>query len=118
MFFAVGLANAQNAKSAASSHVFIMCDENGSPLTSSGQSFYMAFYNNGQVILMCGSDLDRAITNRKSNPSTSKSGTWQASASKLWFTWSDGKRSEDWILDSYSGNFKSGGVLLKDLGKF
>ena len=118
IFFAVGIAKTQSANTAASDHVFVMCDEYGSPIISSGQAFYMAFYSNSQVIMMCGSDLSRAISNKKSNPSTSKSGTWQSSASKLWFTWSDGKRSEDWILDGYSGNFSSGSVLLKDLGKF
>lgn len=118
MFLSLEVMQSQNAKTAATSHIFIMCDEYGTAITSSGQSFYMAFYENGQVIMLCGSDLDRAISNRKANPSTSKSGKWQSSASRLWFTWSDGKRSEDWILDSYSGNFKSGGVLLKDLGKF
>ena len=118
LFVTFGTANAQSAKTAASNHVFIMCDEYGSPITSSGQSFYLAFYENSQLIMMCGSDLSRAISNKKANPATSKTGTWQSSGGRLWFTWSDGKRSEDWIVDSYSGNFKSGTTMLKDMGKF
>ena len=106
-------ANAQSAKSAASNHVFVMCDTYGSPTTMSGQSFYISFYSNGKVIMLCGSDLSRAIKN-----GSTKTGTWSSSNESLWFTWSDGKRSEAWTLDSYSGNFSSGNVILKDLGGF
>ena len=107
------VANAQSAKSAASNHVFGMCDSYGSPTTMSGQFFYISFYSTGKVIMLCGSDLSRAIKN-----GPTKTGTWSSSNGSLWFTWSDGKRSEDWTLDSYSGNFSSGNVTLKDLGGF
>lgn len=109
---------AQSASTAASNHVFVMCDEEGTPITSSGQSFYLAFYTNGQVIMMCGSTLERAISNVKAAPSTSKSGTWESYGSKLWFTWSDGSRSEDWYINTYTGNFQAGSIIMRDLGKF
>jgi hypothetical protein len=106
-------ANAQSAKSAASNHVFVMCDSYGSAVTMSGQSFYLSFYSTGKVIMLCGSDLSKAINN-----GATKTGTWSSSGGSLWFTWSDGKRSEDWSLDSYSGDFSSGSSILKDLGGF
>lgn len=113
MLITFQVANAQSAESAASNHVFVMCDTYGSPTTMSGQSFYISFYSTGKVIMLCGSDLSRAIKN-----GATKTGTWSSSERSLRFTWSDGKRSEAWTLDSYSGNFSSGNVILKDLGGF
>jgi hypothetical protein len=109
---------AQNAKTAASNHVFKMCDGYGSPITSSGQSFFLTFYTNGKAIMMCGSDLSKAIRNMKNDPSTSKSGTWQSSENRLWYTLSDGKKSDGWTLDPSTGNFKKNDLLLEDLGAF
>jgi hypothetical protein len=103
----------EKARNAAADHVFVMCDSDGSPVTLSGQSFYLTFYSSGQVIMLCGSDLKRAINN-----GATKTGTWSFSGREIWFTWSDGKRSEDWTLDSYSGNFSSGNSILRDLGGF
>ncbi len=110
--------NAQSAKTAVTNHAFIMCDSDGIPVSSSGQSFFLSFYSNGKVIMLCGSDINQAIKNRKINAATSKTGTWKSSGDRVWFTWSDGKRSEDWILDTDTGNFYSGTVMMKDLGKF
>ena len=113
MLLTFQVANAQSAKSAASNHAFVMCDSYGSPTTYSGQSFYLSIYSTGKVIMLCGSDLNRAMKN-----GATKTGTWSSSKGSRWFTWSDGKRSEAWTLDSYSGNFSSGNVILKDLGGF
>jgi len=107
------VANAQSAKSAASNHVFVMCDSYGSPTTLYGQAYYISFYSTGKVIMLCGRDLSSAIKN-----GATKTGTWSSSDKSLWFTWSDGKRSEAFTLDINSGNFSSGSVLLKDLGGF
>ncbi len=113
MLLTFQVANAQSAKSAASNHVFVMCDSYGSPTTYSGQSFYLSFYSTGKVIMLCGSNLSTAIEN-----GAAKTGTWSSSYGSLWFSWPDGKESATWTLDSYSGNFSSGDSILKDLGGF
>lgn len=103
----------QTASAAVSNHVFQMCDSGGEAITSYNQSFYMSFYKNGIVLMLCGSNLGNAINN-----GAKKSGTWKSSGNRVWFVWSDGKRSEDWILDEYTGNFVCSSSILKNLGKF
>jgi hypothetical protein len=107
-----GVANAQ-AKNAVSNHAFIMCDENETPTTSYGQAFYIVLYNNGEVKMLCGKDLSTAIKN-----GPTKSGTWSASGSKVWWTWSDGKTTPKWTLNSYTNNLESESVIMKDMGGF
>jgi hypothetical protein len=106
-------AHAQSAESAASNHVFVMCDGLGSPINVNGQSFYLSFYSTGKVLMFCGSDLTIAI-----KMGATKTGTWSSARSLLWFTWSDGKRSKDWLLDDNLGYFRSGNSIMKDLGSF
>ena len=90
-----------------------MCDRDGEAITSYDQSFYMSFYKNGKVLMLCGSNLGSAINN-----GAKKSGTWKSSGNRVWFIWSYGKRSDDWILDEYTGNFVSSSSMLKNLGGF
>ncbi|MFN5182883.1 MAG: hypothetical protein ACK5D5_07640 [Bacteroidota bacterium] len=106
--FAIG-----QAKSGVSNHVFLMCDQSETPLMMYGQAFYIVLHNNGKVQMICGKDLSSAISN-----GPTKSGTWSASGSNVWWTWSDGKRSEDWKFNSYSNNLSTGSSVLKDMGKF
>jgi len=47
-----------------------------------------------------------------------KKGTWSSNNESLWYTWAAGGRSGPWTLNSYSGNFSSGSVMMKDLGTF
>lgn len=120
LVFAINKANSQTVENAVSNHVFVIGDSYGTPVYTAGQAMFISIYSNGKVILMMGSDLSNAISNMKSVPSTSKTGIWLTSEkdSKLWFVWTDGKKSIDWILDSYTGTFKAGSSTLKDLGKF
>lgn len=119
LFILVKNVIAQEAKYFASQHIFILCEENGLPFNYSGQHYYFVFHKNNQLMMICGSSIEKAIANRTSLPSSSKSGVWKDTANKMLFSWSDGKKSEEWILDSNSGNFKSlSGMILKNLGQF
>lgn len=120
LMFAINKANAQTVENAVSNHVFVIGDSYGSPVYTAGQAMFISIYSNGKVILMMGSDLNNAISNMKSVPSSSKTGIWLTSEkeSKLWFVWTDGKKSIDWIFDAYTGKLKAGSSTLKDLGKF
>ena len=88
-------------------------ESDGTPFVMYGQAVYMSFFESGVCHMMIGSDLSTAIRN-----GAQKRGEWQNSGGTLWWTWSDGMRSDDWSLDSYSGDFSSGNSILKDLGRF
>jgi|LauGreDrversion4_2_1035121.scaffolds.fasta_scaffold133298_1 hypothetical protein len=112
MMLTFGFANAQ-ASTAVKNHVYVMCDEYEIPSIISGQAIYIVLYSSGTVHMLIGKDLSTAIDNK-----ATKTGTWSAYGSTVWWTWSDGKRSENMYYDDYSGNLKSGALILKDLGSF
>ncbi len=112
LFVLCNVSKAQSAYPAMSNHVFLMCESDGTPLVMYGQAVYMTFYESGQCIMLMGSDLSKAISN-----GAKKTGKWTSAGGSAWWTWSDGKRSDDWIVYG-DGNFYSGSSMLKDLGAF
>jgi hypothetical protein len=108
-----------NLNSSVANHVFSMGDTDGTPSRISGQIVFIVFYSSGECIMFMGSDLSQAIKYLKSNPELSKRGSWQSMGNSIWWTWNDsGRRSDDWRLDTYSGNLYSSDSMLKDLGGF
>ena len=102
-----------NLNSSVANHVYLMCDEYGSPTVIYGQAIYMVFHSNGLAQMLMGKDLSTAIDNK-----VTKTGTWSALSNTVYWTWSDGMRSENFEFNSYTKNLTSGDLLLKDMGEF
>jgi hypothetical protein len=113
LFFAVE-ASSQSLNSIVSNHVFVMCDEYGTPSDAYGQYFYMVFHSNGTMNLLCGSTLDKAVDN-----GAKKTGTWSSSGGSVTWKWIDSGEGGTASRNGYSENLLgSGGSIFKNLGGF
>jgi hypothetical protein len=114
VFFLTLEANSQSLNSIVSNHVFVMCDEYGTPSEVYDQYFYMVFHSNGTINLLCGSTLDKAIDN-----GSKKLGTWSTSGGSVSWRWSDSGEGGTASRNGYSENLVgSGGGIFKNLGGF
>ena len=95
-----------------SSHDWILCDGNGSPIKSSGQNFYVVF-RGSRIEMYCGKDLSTA----KSNGVT-KSGSYGYDSNFIWWTWSDGEKSGDWVFSNNLMSSQNGKAMLRDVVLF
>jgi hypothetical protein len=105
----------QSTRSLVTDHVFLTTDEDENPTIVNGVAIYIVFHDNGNVQMLMGSDLSKAI---RIGPR--KSGNWTVTGSTVRWTWSGGSESSEFYYNSSSTNLisQTGSVILKNLGSF
>ncbi|MFN5878686.1 MAG: hypothetical protein ACK44B_07460 [Flavobacteriales bacterium] len=93
-------------------HPWILCDGNGQPVKSSGQNFYMIF-ELGRINMYCGKDFSTAKEN-----GVQKYGTFSKDTNYIWWTWSNGEKSGDWVYSNNMMTSPDGKAMLRDVSLF
>lgn len=105
---------AQSMSSIVENHVFVMCDEYGTPSDmGNGIHVYMVFHKNGSCNMLMGEDLSSAI-----DFGSMKSGKYSVSSSSVSFTWNDTGKGNTWRRRGNTDDLTTDGNIIKNLGGF
>jgi hypothetical protein len=94
--------------------VYVTCDSTGTPILKNGKAYYFIFDATGKIDFRAGADVTEAI-----NSSVLYTGTWANIEKKVFWEWTESKKTGSAMYDEETTNLKTkSGIIYRFIGKY